>query len=119
MTDFCDKIPSLIISMAAITTLCLYIYQFHLESIRTSHVLKMPYYHHSRHYDHPLCENLLDNVTKGSWISKASLVPNDSAEYKRLLMKDVEYDAHLDYVRAAKGIHNRIWREDGKCGFKK
>lgn len=67
----------------------------------------------------PLCENLLANITDGRWISKTQFVKKDSLEYEDLLKEEEEYDAHLANVRIARGIHVKLWREDGKCGFQR
>ena len=52
------------------------------------------------------CENLLANLTKGRWVLTE---PN----------KTHFYDDILARYRLKKGIPQKLWRDDGKCGFKK
>lgn len=66
----------------------------------------------------PFCENILHNLTNGRWEKRIFKLNENDIEYKELVKQEEELDKHLIEFRIKRGIHTRLWRDDGKCGYK-
>jgi len=112
VTRFGIKHLFLFISLAAVPT---YMYwkildlEPHVIVCHETHETKASFSTNLKHvHQHPSspCDNILVNLTNGRWVMKA---PAQTAYYDDLLLRYLQ----------KRGILEKLWRDDEKCGYQK
>ena len=66
------------------------------------------------------CDNILNNITEGEWIHWSEFIKDEnSEEYRKTAEEERKFDDYMNEFRIKRGIHTKLWRDDGKCGLKK